>query len=52
MEKIIWSTFTVKSFFVQILQTVPCERRSFVNSGASLRRFGDVTRVAKTDILR
>jgi len=31
---------------------VPCKRRSSVNSGAWLRRFDDVTGVAKTDILR
>jgi len=31
---------------------VPCKRRSSVNSGAWLRRFDDVTEVAKTDILR
>jgi len=30
---------------------VPCERRSSVNSRAWLRRFDDVTRVVKTDIL-
>ena len=31
---------------------VPCIRWSSVNSGAWLRRFDDVTRVAKTDTLR
>ena len=31
---------------------VPCKRRSSVNSGAWLRRFDDVTWVAKTDLLR
>jgi len=30
---------------------VPCKRRSSVNSGAWLRRFDDVTGVAKTDML-
>jgi len=30
--------------------TVPCKRRSSVNSGAWLRRFNDVTGAAKTDI--
>ena len=32
--------------------TVPYKRRSSVKSGAWLQRFDDVTRVAKTDILR
>jgi len=31
---------------------VPCERRSSVNSKAWLRRFDDITGVAKTYVLR
>ena len=34
------------------LQWVPCKKQSSVNDGAWLWRFNDITRVAKTDILR
>ena len=34
------------------ISRVPCERRSSVNSRPWLRRLDDVTKVAKTDILR
>jgi len=44
----VWLSFqTEEAFF-----TVPCKRRNSVNSGTWLRRFDDVTGVAKTDILR
>jgi len=42
----------VKKFSTQCVFTVPSKRRSSINSGAWLRRFDDVTGVAKTDILR
>jgi len=34
------------------ISRVPCKRRSSVNSRPWLRRLDDVTKVAKTDILR
>jgi len=45
-----WSCF--RSCGVDAIVWVPCKRRSSVNSGAWLRRFDDVTGVAKIDIIR
>ena len=36
---------------LKCVRRVPCKRRSSVNSGAWLRRFDDVTGVAKTNIM-
>jgi len=48
---IILNFFDTEKLFNKTIK-VPCKRQSSVNSGAWLRRFDDITRVAKTDILR
>jgi len=41
-----------KCELIECFAKVPCKRQSSVNSGAWLRRFDDVTGVAKIDTLR
>jgi len=52
-EPLYWLARSLKSSANWICQVwVPCKWRSSVKSGAWLRRFDDITGVAKTDIFR